>query len=187
MVQDGLKIAQQCPKRATRWGKWGQAGPRLLQMCFNTVPESPKMFQRGLKMVPAWPKMVKDVCLRLSLVFILGLLGRSMALPSFCLRFAFALLSLCLRFAFALPSFCFRCAFELPLLCLCFCFPLLCLCLSNGGVPEAIRPLTALQKSAGRVIVQCCSYCCSAHNAASKKAIVGNTPNTIGASNFYSK
>ena len=66
------------------------------------------MSQDGPKMAPTWPKMVQDVCLGLSWAFIMGRLGRSLALPSLCLRFA----SLCLCFAFAWPLLCHCFAFA---------------------------------------------------------------------------
>ena len=149
MAQDGPershdtcspKQAQKGPRIGPRWAK---IAPELLQQTRIIAQDSSKMSQDGPKMAPRWPKMVKDVCLRLSSAFILGLLGRSMALPSLCLRFAFALPSLCLRFAFALLSLSLRFAFVL-LLCLCFCLPLLCLCLPSGGDPRSLKALKGL-------------------------------------------
>ena len=156
MVQDGLKLAQTGPKRAPRWGKLGQDGPILFQMCQSPriVQYGSKMSQDGPKMASAWPKDGLR-CLSMAVFgFHLGpsraLPGFAFVLPSLCLRFAFALPSLCLRFAFALlspcfrfafvllslrlrfafalPLLCFRFAFALPSFCICFAFAFVCLC-----------------------------------------------------------
>ena len=64
-----------------------QDGPNLLRQSPRLVQDGSKMSQDGPQMAPAWPKMGQYLCLRLSSAFILGLLGRTMALPPFCLRF----------------------------------------------------------------------------------------------------
>ena len=88
------------------------------------------MSQDGPKMAPKWSKMVQDFVLGLSWAFIFGCLGRSLALPSFCPRFAVVLPLLCPRFAFALPSICFCIAVALP-----------SLFLSVGGAPLNYKAL----------------------------------------------
>ena len=108
------------------------------------------MILRCPKNVPRWsqdgPNMAQDVCLRLSSAFILGLLGRSLDLPSFCPRFAFAPPSLCLRFAFVLPLLCPRFTFALPSLCFRIAFALPSLFLSNGGAPLSQLPNKSRQR-----------------------------------------
>ena len=54
------------------------------------------MSQDGPKMAPK-PKEVQDVCFGLAWAFILGYLGHSLALPSFCIRY----FSCCYRYAIA--------------------------------------------------------------------------------------
>ena len=137
------------PRFSKRAPRELQAGARLAkrgQYSSKCAPTKPQNCLRLLKDVPRWSQAgisMAQNCLRCVsqavLAFILGLLGRSLAVPSFRLRLVFALLSRCLRFAFGLPPFYFRSTFALPLPLCFFALPL-----PLGGFPEAIRPLGPL-------------------------------------------